>query len=924
MEDSVIAMVGYSFFRNDRLGKGGGGVGVYVKENLKVRTLVKSGGMFDNKPEYLFLEINSNNLNKLLFSVAYRRPEATFLHQFFSDLSELLPTYNNLIITGDFNSNLLDNESVTKNLKQSIQECALFVVPSDPTNHTRTTTITADTWLDLFIINHKDAMYSYRKSDSPFIVGHDWIELGFKFHKPPTLVKSVKTRSLNILDSDKICKLISSNLTHPSYQSQFETLQVTPVNSLLEHISTSILEAFDTLAPEKIVTFSSRRKPWVTKEIRSLMAEKDRAWKYANHSGNLNDYLLFKQLRSRISNLLDTAKNMYYANELSKASNPKAKWAIFKNMGLSSHSLPSPLLFFDANTLNAHYASVSNRTAPVTYDSFIDIISFELAPFAREAFNFTTISTEEVQMALNQATSKVRGIDNISTDMLRKSAPAILTSLCNLFNASLSQASFPSQWRKTLLMPLCKVKSPTSPAETRPIAKLSEPSKLLERIVHKQLVKYLEKHNLIDPHQSGFRSDHSTHTTLLGVTEDIRQAVDDRQITVLILFDFTKAFDTIPHETLLRKLYNLNLSDQALRWFYSYLSERTQAVVDLEGNTSTWINTHAGVPQGSVLGPLLFTIFLNDLSYVFTEHVKYKIYADDTQVYISFPPALFAQYISIINQNVASVANFANNNGVLLNDRKTKVILLGSEPYVNSIDLENCPKVMLNGVALDYCTEVVNLGLRMSSTLNWDCQIQHICNKVFRALYALKHHRHALSRSLKKSLVESLIFPYFDYACAVYHDLNKKQNLKLHRALNTCVRFVYGFIEYRKRISPYRIGLNWLSVASRREYFIGNMAFQTISKQRPTYLAQQFKTFQSLTLRRLGRRPCEKLYYLKTPRTECKKNSFQIVATNLINELPGEVTFDMKLISSFKAKLFEFLLNRDTKDYNSSLLNNVS
>ena len=177
-----------------------------------------------------------------------------------------------------------------------------------------------------------------------------------------------------------------------------------------------------------------------------------------------------------------------------------------------------------------------------------------------------------------------------------------LTDFTSLLNSSITNATFPPEWKKALLRPLAKTKTPRLPSDTRPIALLSECSKVFERLIHDQLSGYLEVHNLLSPRQAGFRRGHSTQTALLGVLEDVRQAIDDRMLTILIIFDFSKAFDSIPHARLLSKLRAMNMSDHALRWFFNYLADRLQAVIDEGGSVSDWLRASSGVPQGSVLG----------------------------------------------------------------------------------------------------------------------------------------------------------------------------------------------------------------------------------------------------------------------------------------------------------------------------------
>lgn len=210
--------------------------------------------------------------------------------------------------------------------------------------------------------------------------------------------------------------------------------------------------------------------------------------------------------------------------------------------------------------------------------------------------------------------SQSRGVDDLSLRNVKEAIPKIFPCLLALFNHSLTSAEFPESWKCALVRPLGKVKSPTSLDQVRPIANLPLLSKILERVVLEHFFAYLEERELLDPRQSGFRPGFSAQSALLRLTDDIRRGVDDCRLTILVLFHFSKAFDSIPHATLLEKLSKLGFSRRVLTSIASYLTGRSQAVVGPDGERSTWIALDQGVPQGSVLGPLLFSLFINYIS----------------------------------------------------------------------------------------------------------------------------------------------------------------------------------------------------------------------------------------------------------------------------------------------------------------------
>lgn len=336
------------------------------------------------------------------------------------------------------------------------------------------------------------------------------------------------------------------------------------------------------------------------------------------------------------------------------------------------HILPPSLR--DAEKLNSYFLDVPGRQVA----SVSDITYFQSHCNFTNKFNISTVDSDTVLRTIKSLKSNAIGCDEISLDMLIMSLPCTLNVITNLINKSIETNSFPSIWKKAIIRPIPKNDNPLELKDLRPISILPYMSIILEKIVHGQLSQYLEANNILPEKQSGFRKNHSTVTALIGVVDDILNAQDKGEGTILVLLDYSRAFDTINIPLLLSKLHYFALFPSSIEWFSNYLKNRTQ-VVETMDEDGTVVHSrprllNRGVPQGPILGPLLFILYCADLEkHVST--VSIHTYADDIQVYISFKADDTSSAVDKLNYDLGNIYAWSETNGLVLNPNKTKYLV---------------------------------------------------------------------------------------------------------------------------------------------------------------------------------------------------------------------------------------------------------
>ncbi|CAB0037088.1 unnamed protein product [Trichogramma brassicae] len=728
----------------------------------------------------------------LLVAVVYRRPTATYPHLFLDTLSELLPHCNDVIILGDFKINIArPTDRHALSLKKRTAPYNLHILSCEPTHHVTYSTDGSlhSTCIDLAIVRRPELVKNFTVSPAPFAAGHHFISFDYRVQLPPSETTIRFTRSISRISPSTFPIAVASKLNSDI---DLESLSHTStqlgdnqaaIDRLVSKITNGILEVLDDTAPLRRTTLKSRTRPWVTRELRELMSLRDRTYRAYLCSLSASTLACFKDLRRTIRNKLDTAKNAYIADRLALASSPADYWRTLRGVGVASHGTPFPIRFFAPDQLCQYYASVSSAS-PALDVGALAAASASLSDQPDPAsFSFRHVTSQDVEAAMTRSRSSSCGSDGVSARVLRLASSALYNHLAELFNLSFDAGVFPSEWKHASIVALSKVPSPTTPSDTRPISLLPEMSKVLERLAHAQLSDFLEQRNLLDARQHGFRTGHSTQTALLELTEAVRNAVEKSKVTLLVSFDLSKAFDTIDHGLLVAKLRQIGCGNFALQWFTSYLCDRRISVLRADGTSTQSCATTSGVPQESVLGPLLFAIFVNDLRTVL-HHCDHIVYADDTQIYAHDFPDRILELIAAVNSDAESIAAWASHCGLQLNPSKTTVQLLGSLAFLTKLKASWLPKIMVQGTLIEYSPIVKSLGVKLTPTLNWEAHTSGIVSRCHYALFSLRYYRRALSQSIRKTLAVALVLPHLDYAAAVYDSVTNEQNLRLQRVQN--------------------------------------------------------------------------------------------------------------------------------------------
>ncbi|CAG4937325.1 unnamed protein product [Colias eurytheme] len=867
LPSSSYSLPGFRLIRNDRIGRGGGGVAIYLRSQIPFTILSSSPQPTPaDSAEHLFLEIIVSHV-KILLGVVYS-PSSTldFFPSFDILLEQFTPSYSHTIIMGDFNTCLLKRDSRSYKLEAIIDSYNLHILPLQPTHHFPNS---IPSLLDLIIISNPNFISNHGQCSADAFSYHNLIFLSYNIRPPKSKPQVVLQRNFSRMDLERLCsdaKKIDWNVIN----------QCDNVNDKVEIFNSLITQLYDVHAPVKPIKLKHLPAPWLTENIKSLLNRKNQAKGKFKSSGSDDAREKYIRLRNRCNTLCRDAQRRHIHTSVENSDSCKI-WKFLRSLGVGKQKHSSSVSKINTDELNAHFSNIQcnfdSATKARTLNNLSSTSSFP-------SFSFQHFSDLDVKKSLLSISSTAVGCDNVSRAMILPIIDIVIPVIAHILNFSISSGVFPSVWKDTYVIPLPKKPNPSSFSEFRPISILPFLSKILERLVHQQLNTFINKHNILNPLQSGFRPGHSTATALVKITDDIRAGMDDRLLTVLTLLDFSNAFNCVDFDILLKILSSHNMSALVLQWLHSYLSGRRQRI-KIDDSLSSWSNLTAGVPQGGILSPLLFAIYINNITKdILSQH---HIYADDLQIYTQASISDLSSAISTTNTDLATIVSWSKQHGLHVNPIKTQSIIVGSSQYIQKLDWENLPPITVDGVVVPYSKNVKNLGLCIDRSLSWNEQVKQVSKKIYAASHSLKRIRNFLPIPTKILLAQSLLLPILDYADVSYPDLTELLLDKLERFQNLCIRFIFGLRKY-DHVSDYRARLRWLPIRLRRDTHILHLLYKVLFyRNTPSYLKDKF---QYLCTHGLNLRSHETLSLCIPTHKSFYNSSFTVKAIKLWNDLP--------------------------------------
>lgn len=803
-------------FRQDR-DCNGGGVMIYVRDDIPSKQLISHP--FPDKIEGIFVELNFRKSKWLLLGTYH--PPSQSDSFYFDSIGKAIDFYNNkydkLILTGDFNAQ--EEETVLSDFM------GLYDLHNLVKDKTCFRSSISPTCIDLFLTQSNSSFQNTKTLSTGLSDFHKMIITSLKTTFPKSKPKEIIYRCYKNFDRSIFTNDLRNKLqSTEDYPENFEKV---------------FLDTLEAHAPIKKKTVRANEAPYMTKALKKAIYRRSRLQNEYFHNRTETNKSEYRRHKNYCSKLYKKERKKYYSNlDITNILDNKKFWKtmkpFFSDKGLGKSTITlvddGKIISEDkdvANILNDFFANVTKnldinipqdciQNTSSTSDSIDDIIQkFTNHPsikninryVKKSQFSFSTVDLVDIQVELtNLDINKACASGSIPAKLLVENSDVCKIPLKDIINIGIQSNTFPNNLKCGDIIPVYKKDDATNKKNYRPISLLSSVSKIFEKILEKQISKFAK--DFLSPFLCGYRKGYSAQQALVSILERWKVSLDKKGYSGAILMDLSKAFDTLNHDLLIAKLQAYGFGSSALKLIKSYLIDRWQRT-KINCSFSSWEELLLGVPQGSVLGPLLFNLFINDFFYIFND-VDICNYADDNTIHAC--DQNLNSLMDKIEGGAAKAVEWFKYNGMQPNPDKCHLLVCGHKHEVMIGKVDN--ELIIESVNVDL------LGVSIDSKLNFDNHVDNICKKVAKMLGALSRHCVLLPFNKRKILMNSFVKSQFSYCPLIWMLHSRKSNKKINDLHYRALRLVYQdttssfeqLLEKDKSVSIHHQNIHYLAI----------------------------------------------------------------------------------------------------------------
>jgi hypothetical protein len=890
MSEGELAINDYKLVRNDALNRRTGGVIIYVHESISFS--IVSQKQF-SLSWFLAIKIN-RGLKNGIYGVIYKSPQEK-LNEFvteFGNWCEEITSENTLnVIVGDFNINILKKDNNSKKLIEMAKEYNLQQLVKNPTRETNNTS----TIIDLVFSNDKKITPNVINFMN--ITDHNFIEIDINHNQEKPNYKKTITDWTNYKKELMVHQLKSVNwYTYYEYND---------VDSKANFLISKLSQCLNNQLSQKTIN-SNKHKKWFNSRLSNLRKKVTNARQKYNVDKNDKNWFDYKHIRNIYKCDLKQTECRYIQNQISiNKVNGKKLWRTLKSMYKCKNKSNNAVKFDNvlvtgemevAQKFNEYFVdSVANIS--VNIPNAGNVRFMETRDSVIVPFTFKLVDETIVKCVLKKISSS-KMYDNINGKVLVDCCESseFVSAFTNLLNCSFIDGVVPKNWKISTVIPINKVENALNAEDFRPINMLPVYEKSMEMIVKSQLLLFIKSNHILHESQSGFRENHSCETAINFVLSEWKDYTENKKLIIAVFLDFKRAFETINRDLLVEKLYNCGFDDTAVKWFKNYLTDRKQQT-KIGNIISNMTDCTTGVPQGSILGPLLFIIYINDMIKI-VKNCKLKLFADDSLLYVECNDV--NEGILKLNEDLTTIYAYLCFNKLSLNVKKTKAMIIGRNT-ITPMDI-----LKINNEAIEFVEEIKYLGIIIDKKLDFNSHLDYVCKKINKKYHMLRRLKMKLTTESMIILYNSLIGPHIDYCSTILFLLNDTQLKKIQKIQNKIMRLILN-VRWDTHIREMVYTLQWQTIKQRIYFNTIKFLYKIDHEKMPGYMKRKLtkrKSLHNYDLRRKSdfNRPD----YL----TKNAQNSLFYKGLTIYNKFKNEYKNNITDFNDFKRKCSNFVKNQ--------------